>query len=123
MSTTILSFMLHIYCQISYMIFYFHYFGYVGELACKVYHVTLGFFLYDLCQTKHSKLQNSSLDNLGTALLQKIDLNPEILLYDYMVVICYRQFFLFQFDPLGIMHLFSNIIQYCVKYPYILMSK
>ena len=42
MSTTILSVMLLIlYCQISYMIFYLHYFGYVGGVGCKVYHVAL----------------------------------------------------------------------------------
>ena len=29
------------------------------------------FFLYNFWQTKHSKLQNLSLDNLGTVLLQK----------------------------------------------------
>ena len=40
MSATILSVMLLIYCQIIYMIFYFHYFVYVGEVDCKVYHVT-----------------------------------------------------------------------------------
>ena len=36
MSTTILSVMLLIYCQIMYMIFYLHYFGYVGGAGCKV---------------------------------------------------------------------------------------
>ena len=41
MSTTILSVMLLIYCQIIYMTFYLHYFGYVGGVGCKVYHVTL----------------------------------------------------------------------------------
>ena len=34
MSTTILSVMLLIYRQISYMIFYLHYFGYVGGVGC-----------------------------------------------------------------------------------------
>ena len=33
-----------------------------------------------------------SLDNLGTVLLQKIDLDLEILQYDMMVVICHRHF-------------------------------
>ena len=41
MSTTILSVMLHIYCQIIDMIFYFHYFGFVGGVGCKVYYVAL----------------------------------------------------------------------------------
>ena len=41
MSTTVLSVVLLICCQIIYMIFYFHYFGYAGEVDCKVYHVTL----------------------------------------------------------------------------------
>ena len=41
MSTTILSVMLLIDCQIVYMIFYLLYFGYVGGVGCKVYHVTL----------------------------------------------------------------------------------
>ena len=41
MSTTILSVMLLIYCEIIYMIFYLHYFEYVGGVGCKVYHVTL----------------------------------------------------------------------------------
>ena len=36
MSTTILSVMLLIYCQITDMIFFFHYFGYVREVGCKV---------------------------------------------------------------------------------------
>ena len=50
MSTTILSVMLLIYCQTIDMIFYFHYFGYVGGVGCKVYHVTLWVFfctIYD----------------------------------------------------------------------------
>ena len=38
MSTIILSVMLLIYCQIIYMILYFHYFGYVEGVGCKVYH-------------------------------------------------------------------------------------
>ena len=37
MSTTILSVMLLIYCQIIKIIFYFYYFGYVGGVGCKVY--------------------------------------------------------------------------------------
>ena len=41
MSTTNLSVMLLIHCQIIYMIFYLDYFGYVGGVGCKVYHVTL----------------------------------------------------------------------------------
>ena len=41
MNTTILSVMLLIYCQTIYMIFYLHYFGYVGGVGCEVYHVTL----------------------------------------------------------------------------------
>ena len=41
MSTTILSVMLLIYSQIIYMIFYFHYFGYVGGGGYKVYHINL----------------------------------------------------------------------------------
>ena len=42
MSTTILSVMLLIYTvKFIYMIFYLHYFGYVGGVGCKVYHVTL----------------------------------------------------------------------------------
>ena len=41
MSATILSVILLIYCQNIDMIFYFHYFGYVGGVGCKVYHVTL----------------------------------------------------------------------------------
>ena len=41
MSTTILSEMLLIYCHIIYIIFYFHYFGYVRGVGCKVYYVTL----------------------------------------------------------------------------------
>ena len=68
MSTIILSVMLLIYCQIIYVIFYLHYFGYVGGVGCKVYHVTLWFLLYNLWQAKHSKLQNLSLDTLGTVL-------------------------------------------------------
>ena len=45
MSTTILSVMLLIYCQIYNMIFYFYYFGYVGGVGCKVYYAALRFFL------------------------------------------------------------------------------
>ena len=41
MITTILSLMLFIYCQIIDMISYFHYFGYVGGVGCKVHYVVL----------------------------------------------------------------------------------
>ena len=41
MSTTILSVMLLIYCQIVDMILYFHYFGYVGGVDSRIYYVAL----------------------------------------------------------------------------------
>ena len=62
------------------MIFYFHYFGHVREMGCKVYCVAL-WFLFAYKKTKHPKLQNMSLDNLGTVLLQK---KTKLLKYYYM---------------------------------------
>ena len=50
MSTTNLSVMLLIYCQIIYMIFYLHYFGYVGGGAVKYIMLHCDFFfciIYD----------------------------------------------------------------------------
>ena len=50
MSTTILSVMLLIYCQIIYMIFYLNYFGYVEEWAVKYIMLHCEFFfciIYD----------------------------------------------------------------------------
>ena len=40
------------------------------EWAVKYIMLHCDFFLNNLIQTKHSKLQNLSLDNLGTVLLQ-----------------------------------------------------
>ena len=92
--STILSVILLIYCRIIYMISIFIIMGMLEEWAVKYIMLHCGFFFCIICDNLECLTLNYKIcPYFRNCTFAKIGLNLKILLYNFMVVICHRQFF------------------------------